>query len=491
MGNSQSQEPDGKQSKSASSESDTDPSPTRRKSSILEILSGGGTKHNTSSCLLKLFQKLELTADESHRHPGELSKTTFENAFHGPLSKFGKLLFKQMTCNNGSRDRERITKEQFTKAGKVLLKMFDEKEQHKYYFKLFSEGKEYLTKDDTLQMVNVSYALTLSASNIAYIKNATDNKIFSGFVESMFGMKEKLSYEDFTTWTSKHSPHLFCGVHNWVYTILTGSKMPSEQETAPVPQLEKFVEGKHCMSIGMVWVLSTVIPQCYTHSDGDEKPSDSTQGAKNPLLNSFNILMKLARLTRCQSWTLLYDSREHGLSKNRFSHHVLAYHGPTITLVSFEGGNIYCVAEDRGWREGNQRFGDKDTMLLQICPVFRVIQEGGPMVMWNDHSRDIKKGIHIGKPSSNLVLYIPSDFDTVDHYGVNCVLNDIEVWGCGSQQTAERQVKQKEWEVKQAEKHATRKLRLDTGNWDENPDKQILAWGGVNVEHQYSRDGGF
>ena len=34
-------------------------------------------------------------------------------------------------------------------------------------------------------------------------------------------------------------------------------------------------------------------------------------------------------------------------------------------------------------------------------------------------------------------------------------------------------------------------LNLDTGNWDENPDKQILKWGGINVEHQYSREGGF
>lgn len=33
-------------------------------------------------------------------------------------------------------------------------------------------------------------------------------------------------------------------------------------------------------------------------------------------------------------------------------------------------------------------------------------------------------------------------------------------------------------------------LRHDI-NWDENPDKQILQWGGINVDHQHSRDGGF
>jgi hypothetical protein len=43
-----------------------------------------------------------------------------------------------------------------------------------------------------------------------------------------FGIKEKITFDDFNTWSKKNSPHLFCGVHNWVYQILTGSKMPSE-----------------------------------------------------------------------------------------------------------------------------------------------------------------------------------------------------------------------------------------------------------------------
>lgn len=37
----------------------------------------------------------------------------------------------------------------------------------------------------------------------------------------------------------------------------------------------------------------------------------------------------------------------------------------------------------------------------------------------------------------------------------------------------------------------TLQLHLDVGKWEENPDKQILQWGGINVEHQYSRDSGF
>ena len=73
--------------------------------------------------------------------------------FHGPLQLFGKLLYRQMVLH-GSKDggkgdqiKDRITLEQFTKAGKELLKMFDEGDQHRYYFQLFAAGKDHLTKE--------------------------------------------------------------------------------------------------------------------------------------------------------------------------------------------------------------------------------------------------------------------------------------------------------------------------------------------------------
>lgn len=452
---------------------------------------GSSTKLNSAS-LIKLFQKLELTADEQNRHPGELSRATFENAFHGPLYKFGKLLYIQMIRHSSTGDRERITKEQFTKAGKELLKLYDESSQLQYYFKLFASGKDHLTKEDALQMIAVSYALTLSASMIPYSTGSTDDSLFEGVVQGMFGINERVTFDDFTSWSKKNSPHLFCGVHNWVYQILTGSKMPSELETAKVPQLERFVEDKYVMSMGLLWMLTTVIPQSYTHNQKEKEKKDKQKSSeKNPLLNSFHLIRRLAQLTRCQSWTLLYDSREHGLSHNRFHHHISSYHGPTITLVSFEGRNTYCLALDKPWREGASRFGGEDTMLIQVSPIFRVMQKSGPLATWNEYSRDLRKGIYMGKDGKSLVLFIPADFDSVEHYGVNCALHKIEMWGCGPSSIREEQVKQKQWEKKEADKHSTKKLHLDVGKWEENPDKQILHWGGVNVEHQFTRDSGF
>ena len=50
----------------------------------------------------------------------------------------------------------------------------------------------------------------------------------------------------------------------------------------------------------------------------------------------------------------------------------------------------------------------------------------GPMTLWNEHSRDMKKGIYIGKDKS-IELFIPGDFDSVEHYGVPCALHKVEV----------------------------------------------------------------
>ncbi|KAL4223790.1 hypothetical protein ACF0H5_017256 [Mactra antiquata] len=448
--------------------------------------------------LERLFQKLELTAESDNGHPGEITRSTFENVFHGPLQIFGKLLYRQMVTvghHSTEKVKDRISCEQFVKAGKEVLKLFSETDQHKYYFKLFAQGQEHLSHDDALKMVNIAYALTLSSCQIAYSKIPQDDKIFEAVVQSMFGINTEIKYPEMQKWMDQHCPHMFSGVHNWVYTILTGSKMPSELETVVVPLLERFSEGTHCMTMGMLWLLSATLPHIYTHTEKEAESSSTDQqpketaGTKNPLLTSYHLLMKLARLHQCQSWTSLYDSDNHGLSMNRFSHHVSSYLEPTVTLISFEGRNIYCVAQDVPWREGSRRLGGEHSQLIQVSPVYRVVKGKEPLVLWNTTDRNIPKGLYIGSTGKGNVLCIPQDFDKLQHYGVDCELHKLEMWGCGGSEAYQAQQKQKHWERKEVEKHKSRKLHLDT-NWDENPDRQLLSWGGVEVNHQYGRNDG-
>lgn len=69
------------------------------------------------------------------------------------------------------------------------------------------------------------------------------------------------------------------------------------QETVKVPQLERFVEDKYVMSMGMLWMLTTVIPQSYTHNQAEEKKEKTSE--KNPLLNSYHLIMRLVSTNSC------------------------------------------------------------------------------------------------------------------------------------------------------------------------------------------------
>ncbi|GFN99604.1 hypothetical protein PoB_002611000 [Plakobranchus ocellatus] len=457
-----------------------------------------------TAALQKLFEKLELTADGQNAHPGELTKATFENAFSGPLHKFGQLLFTQMTHSSSNSIRDRITKEQFIKAGKEIMDIFDEKSVVKYYFHLFASGKDHLTPESAKQMFEVSFSLTLSVSKIKYVEDERDGRVMGALVTSLFGIETKIHYDKFCKWLDESCKHLFYGVHNWVIFVLTGSTLPEEMEMARVPQLEGVTGQHNCTSMAILWVLSVCLPPIYTRgqeeqnksllsaeqerraSGADAHPSGG-HATKDPMWTSMLLLRKMARLPQVQGWTLLYNSDQHGLSINRFNTHVTSYHAPNVTFLSFEGRNLYCLAVDRGWVEGPKKFGGEDCRLIQLLPVFRVVQAGANMVRWNENSRGIPKGIQVGCDGKSEVLNLPQDFDVAKHYGVSCGLNKLEVWGCGSESALTSQKNQRNWELKQVRREQGRKLRLNE-TWEDSPDKQLLQWHGVNVgNHSYDR----
>lgn len=463
------------------------------------------SKQYQTASLQTLFQKLELTADRQNAHPGELTRTTFENAFSGPLHKFGILLFSQMTHSGPSSFRDRITREQFIKAGREILEIFDEKSVVKYYFHLFASGKEYLMLDSAKQMFEVAFSLTLSVSKIKYVEDERDGRVINAMVTSLVGIEPKVAYDKFCKWLDSFCPHLFYGVHNWVVFVLTGSTLPDEMETARVPQLEGVAGRNNCTSLAILWLLSITLPPVFTRRDGQGKSpqaeggvtgesgatasSEGTTGGatKDPMWTSMLLLRKQARLPQVQGWTLLYSSDQHGMSINRFNTHVSSYRAPTVMFLSFEGRNLYCLAVDRGWAEGPKKFGGEDCRLIQLLPVYRVVQAGEKMVRWSEYARGISKGIQVGCEGKSEVLSIPHDFDTIVHYGVSCALHKIEVWGCGSESALDNQKKQRNWELKQVRREQGRKLRLNE-TWDDCPDKQLLQWNGVNVgNHSYDR----
>jgi len=62
--------------------------------------------------------------------------------------------------------------------------------------------------------------------------------------------------------------------------------------------LERFTEGHHCMCMGALWMLTATLPPLYTHSEKEHTISTSPSGTKNPLLTSYQYLMKLVSIYR-------------------------------------------------------------------------------------------------------------------------------------------------------------------------------------------------
>ncbi|BFZ04605.1 hypothetical protein BsWGS_07644 [Bradybaena similaris] len=455
----------------------------------------GSFMKDQAAFLIKLYQKLQLTENRENDLSYELSQTTFENAFKGPIHLFGKLLYRCMMRVGGA-DGERITKEQFVKAGKEILN-WDDKQLVDYYFHIFTEGGDVLKREGARAMFEVSFLLTLSVSIIHHQEDERDALMFDAMVTGLFGSKTEVNISEFSRWLKKSCPHLFDSVHSWVLQVLAGSVLPQEmfQDMAQVEELDGVVSSSGCVTIPILWVLSVTLPPVYTvpaanaalSSEGASAlPSSSDTGKETA--GTSPALRKMERLPQLQRWKLLYSSSEHGLSINRFKHHVSAYNAPSVTFIAFEGGNIYCLAVDRSWSEGLKKFGGVNCMLIQLLPTYSVVQAGEKMVRWNEAARDVPKGISIGCDGRAEVLRLSLDFDSVLHYGTPYKIHRIEVWGCGSDTTLQAQKNQKEWESKAVERERGRKLRPEALGEDlhNNPDKQLLQWGGVNVgNHSY------
>lgn len=68
----------------------------------------------------------------------------------------------------------------------------------------------------------------------------------------------------------------------------------------------------------------------------------------------------------------------------RFLHHVLSYRGPTLTFLRGDEGALFCLGGTSEWRESHQFWGGEDTIILQLLPLYKVINRKYFCMM--DHS---------------------------------------------------------------------------------------------------------
>lgn len=62
------------------------------------------------------------------------------------------------------------------------------------------------------------------------------------------------------------------------------------------------------------------------------------------------------------------------LHDSRFLHHVLSYRGPTLTFLRGDQGVEFCLGATQEWRESHQYWGSDDSIIIQILPLYHVVQ---------------------------------------------------------------------------------------------------------------------
>lgn len=138
------------------------------------------------------------------------------------------------------------------------------------------------------------------------------------------------------------------------------------------------------MPVSEAWLLASALPQLYAKPQSiscaaqppQQQPSQTaTVAVQPPTLSptSNGGLASQAFLAKMLSvvpshWTLLYDSRQHGVGSNRFLHHVLGYKGPTLCMLCGDNDQVFCIASPSEWRETHLYTGDKDCCLIQVLP---------------------------------------------------------------------------------------------------------------------------
>eukprot|EP01122_Echinamoeba_exundans_P011447 TRINITY_DN4555_c0_g1_i1.p1 TRINITY_DN4555_c0_g1~~TRINITY_DN4555_c0_g1_i1.p1 ORF type:complete len:486 (+),score=67.61 TRINITY_DN4555_c0_g1_i1:490-1947(+) len=209
--------------------------------------------------------------------------------------------------------------------------------------------------------------------------------------------------------------------------------------------------------------------------------------------NGITWALDLVFLDKKPIWKLLYNSTAHGHSLNRFVHHVVGYAGPTLMFIRDTEGHLFGAFLSCPWQISSKFFGDNDSFLFSLDPVFCLKHPGGPernvaycFDRKNTHS-GFPVGIGFGGTLSAFRLCLQDDLstglarqmDTTYEIGVinpsaAFEVDLIEVWGCGGDVAEMAQARSNY--VKQRQTERARKVNRSQAaqGWMNGPDKFIM-----------------
>uniref|UniRef100_A0ABD2W842 TLDc domain-containing protein n=1 Tax=Trichogramma kaykai TaxID=54128 RepID=A0ABD2W842_9HYME len=436
--------------------------------------------------LAKLFRFPKILSDITLREEGVngISLQVFQQYLFPSYPELADRLFNFLHTSHSPTKSKHLGLSAFKQqTEKFLSHMFDQLVLE-MYVKMFAEnpGENEITPDGFRELLLVSYRLAMSENRNSSCPQLLN--IINAVVVSCFHGKDSLSVNFVTNWMWNNCAGVVHGIHRYVVHVLTTayrnsktlltkeSSMHLSPSTPILDQPEWTDYAETILPISYVWLLASTLPDCYTQSEEDNK--DKVQA----------LIEKMSGMACPRHWTLLYNSNQHGCGSNRFLHHVLSYHGPTLTFIRAEGAldadrrtyPTYCICSSMEWRESHLYWGNEDSMVVELLPNYRVIQKGPKLLYLNTSIRGYPQGLRAGSDPRNPCVSIDQDFSSVSFAGVPYRLSSLEVWGCGNSKSKEKQLEIKKWQVKEAERQQV--VKLSTSEWLDHPDRYLLEMGG-------------
>jgi hypothetical protein len=121
-----------------------------------------------------------------------------------------------------------------------------------------------------------------------------------------------------------------------------------------------------------------------------------------------------------QRWRLLFDSREHGQSFNRFLKHVLVQ-GPTLIVVRDTRGNVFGGFASESWKCGPRFAGSYSCFLFNVAPTLQVHTASGDnnsFMYINEGKEEVPNGVAFGGKHFHFGLWLHAGLDTGESSGL-------------------------------------------------------------------------
>uniref|UniRef100_A0A1B6DBB8 TLDc domain-containing protein n=1 Tax=Clastoptera arizonana TaxID=38151 RepID=A0A1B6DBB8_9HEMI len=454
------------------------------KGSISRNNSGGDLQDKVPSQLLPIDKLAKLLVQKSLEEDSlqnGISLRIFTLYLFPKYPDMAKNLYqsflKTSNCCNGV-----ITQAIFCSQSEKYLGIMVDEQMILTYVSMFAEGSDSINQNQFRELLMTVFKIAMDHYPEGPKFCPHINKTLKAVVDSAFHKKEILTTCYLTHWIQQHLPKSLILLHRFVAHILStayrsvaekiNEKDQGLELTTPI--LDKISPDWEVpdaiLPLSQVWILSTSLPSLYT-KPSQQSPSSSTNG-----FTSKTFIAKLLDFSCPSHWTPLYNSNHHGIGANRFLHHVLSYRGPTLMFIEGDQGMIFCIGSNQEWKDTHQYWGGEESIIVQMLPLYSVVERGAKLIYLNSSIRGYPKGIRAGLDPRKPKIEINEGFSEVKFQGVPYNLHSIEVWGCGTPQSREVQLDIKKWQVKQIEKERT--VKLSASDWVDHPDRYLLELAG-------------